>query len=554
MTSLKVIPTILAMQKLDKAIICLSLLTLSGCNFAPTKTDSVSTSSTAKQHLGSVPSIAVNTKKQAINVEDKLDKQVARSQHYDDLWVLIQDRLELESHINKRSVEQKIAWFARNQKYLDRVADRAEPYLYHIIQKLEERNMPLDIALLPIVESAYQPFAYSHAHASGIWQFISSTGKRFGLKQNWWYDGRRDIVAATDAALDYLENLHKRFNGNWFHALAAYNSGEGNVERAIRRNKKAGKPTDFWSLKLPRETRNYVPNLLAISQVLKHSDKYKVKFKSIANKPYFEKIDIGSQIDLATVSKLSGLSIDEVYTLNPGFNRWATDPKGPHRILVPVDKANSFKQKLAALPKSQRIKWKKHKIREGESLGVIANRYLTSVSALKEINRLKSSRIRAGHSLLIPTAKESTKYYSLSADSRKFKGLKTTGDGKRYIYSVKRGDNLWDIGRHYGISVSQLTRWNGISKKSILRPGQKLTVWVKNENYSAKKSAIVKTALQKPKLDGNSYIVKQGDSLWLIARKFDIHVKDLLKWNNLKKGKHLQPGQSLIVQQTVSGA
>lgn len=170
---------------------------------------------------------------------------------------------------------------------------------------------------------------------------------------------------------------------------------------------KKGKPTDFWSLKLPRETRNYVPNLLAIAQVLKHSDKYKVKFKSIANKPYFEKIDIGSQIDLSTVSKLSGLSIDEVYKLNPGFNRWATDPKGPHRILVPVDKASSFKQQLAALPKSERIKWKQHKIKQGESLGVIANRYFTSVSALKEINRLKSSRIRAGHSLLIPTAKES---------------------------------------------------------------------------------------------------------------------------------------------------
>ena len=541
------------MQNFDKAIICFALLTLGGCNLTPTKTDSVGSSSTAKQSLSSLPEVASRSIEEGINVEDELEEQVAHPQHYDDLWVLIEDRLEFDRHINRNSVKQKIAWFARNQDYLDRVADRAEPYLYHIIKKLEERNMPLDIALLPIVESAFQPFAYSHARASGIWQFISSTGKRFGLKQNWWYDGRRDIVAATDAALDYLENLHNRFNGNWFHALAAYNSGEGNVERAIKRNIKKGKPTDFWSLKLPRETRNYVPNLLAIAEVLKHSNKYNIKFKSIANKPYFESINIGSQIDLATVSSLSGLSIDEVYRLNPGFNRWATDPNGPHRILVPVEKASSFKEKLSALPKAERIKWKRHKIQQGESLSVIANRYLTSVSALKEINRLKGNRIRAGHSLLIPTAKKSKKYYSLSADSRKYKGLKTTGDGKRYIYSVKRGDNLWDIGRHYGISVSQLTRWNGISKKSILRPGQKLTVWVKDEDYKAK-PAVVKTKMEKPKLDGNSYIVKQGDSLWLIARKFDIHVKDLLKWNNLKKGKHLQPGQSLIVQQTLSGA
>jgi len=253
------------------------------------------------------------------------------------------------------------------------------------------------------------------------------------------------------------------------------------------------------------------------------------------------------------VSKLSGLSIDEIYTLNPGFNRWATDPAGPHRLLIPVDKAADFKQKIATLPKSERIKWQKHKIRRGESLSHIASRYQTSVSALKQINRLKRNMIREGRSLLIPTAKKSKKYYSLSADARKFKGLKTTGDGKRYIYSVKRGDNLWDIGRHYGISVNQLTRWNGISKKSLLRLGQKLTVWVKDDE-SKKATALITTVARSTSTKGNPYIVKQGDSLWLIARKFDIHVADLLKWNNIKKGKHLQPGQSLVVQQTVTGA
>jgi membrane-bound lytic murein transglycosylase D len=544
------------MLTIRKAIICfVPLILISGCNLTSIKPDSVDAPTTANQlQLATVIDSSGLAKKSGIDVEDKLENQVAHPESYSDLWVLLKDNLEFEQHMDRNSVKEKTAWFARNQDYLDRVAERAEPYLFHIIKKLEERNMPLDLALLPIVESAYQPFAYSPSRASGIWQFIPGTGKRFGLKQNWWYDGRRDIVAATDAALDYLENLHKRFNGNWFHALAAYNSGEGNVERAIRRNKKKGKNIDFWSLKLPRETRNYVPSLLAVAQVLKHSDKYKIKFKSIANKPYFENINISSQIDLATISKLSNLSIDEVYTLNPGFNRWATDPNGPHRILIPVDKATSFKQKLAALPKSERIKWKQHKIKQGESLGIIANRYLTSVSALKEINRLKGNRIRAGHSLLIPTAKESKKYYSLSADARKFKGLKTTGDGKRYIYSIKRGDNLWDIGKHYGISVSQLTRWNGISKKSILRPGQKLTVWVKDEEGKKDKSNVIKATAKKPKLNGNSYIVQQGDSLWLIARKFDIHVKDLLKWNNLKKGKHLQPGQSLVVQQTIAGA
>jgi membrane-bound lytic murein transglycosylase D len=486
-----------------------------------------------------------------IDVSDELTEQVAITKDHDNLWLLIKDELQFNRNINQSSVQDKVAWFARNQDYLDRVSDRADPYLFHIISKLKERNMPLDLALLPIVESAYHPFAYSPSRASGIWQFIPATGKRFGMKQNWWYDGRRDIIAATDGALDYLQNLHKRFHGNWFHALAAYNAGEGNVEKAIRRNQKAGKKTDFWSLQLPRETRSYVPSLLAIAEVLKNNAQYNISFKTIPNTPHFEAIDIGSQIDLATVASLSGLSIDEVYTLNPGFSRWATDPRGPHRILIPVEKAGEFKQNLMALPAADRIAWQQHKIRDGESLSQIATRYQTSVSALKEINRLKDSRIRAGRSLLIPTAKEASKYYSLSADARKFNGLKKTGDGKRYIYAVKRGDNLWDIGRQYGISVTQLTQWNGISSKSLLRPGQKLTVWVKQDN-TGKQGSLIKTVAKKDA--DNAYTVKQGDSLWLIAKKFDIRVKDLLKWNNLKKGKHLQPGQSLIVQSNIAGA
>lgn len=545
------------MHMIRKAIICLVPLIISACNLSSTRPDSVDPAPTAdksqtltltaKNLADHKPEISSSE----INVDNELEDQVAHKKDHTNLWFLIKDDLQFDSNINKRSVKDKIAWFARNQDYMDRVSDRAQPYLFHIISKLKERNMPLDLALLPIVESAYHPFAYSPSRASGIWQFIPATGKRFGMKQNWWYDGRRDIVAATDGALDYLQDLHKRFNGNWLHALAAYNSGEGRVERAIKRNKKAGKKIDFWSLRLPRETRSYVPSLLAVAEVLRNNAKYNINFKTVPNKPYFENIDIDSQIDLATVAKLSGLTMDEVYTLNPGFNRWATDPNGPHRILIPIDKASAFKQKLAALPKSERISWKQHNIRAGESLSQIAAHYQTSITALKGINRLKGSRIRAGRSLLIPTAKESNKHYTLSADARKFKGLKKTGDGKRYIYSVKRGDNLWDIGRHYGISVSQLTQWNGISKKSLLKPGQKLTVWVKQDKNN-KKGSLIKAAANNA--SSNAYIVKSGDSLWLIARKFDIHVKDLLKWNKLKKGKHLQPGQSLIIQQTVAGA
>ena len=536
-----------------KTITYLSLLILfilNGCSNIDKKTTIVP--ETANQP-NSIEARNITESEQLNQIQESekpIANEIPSQKTYDNLWMLIRDHLVFENNINRKKVKNKVAWFSRNQQYIDRVVGRAEPYLYHIITRLKEREMPLDLALLPIVESAYQPFALSPSRASGIWQFIPSTGKRYGLKQNWWYDGRRDIVASTDAALDYLESLHKRFNGNWFHALAAYNSGEGNVERAIRKNKKLGKKTDFWALKLPHETRSYVPSLLAIAEVLKNSDKYKINFGKIKNIPYFEVIDVKTQIDLATVSNLSGLTIDEVYLLNPGFNRWATDPSGPHRILIPVGKAQKFKEKLAALPKSERIAWKQHIIQKGESLGLIAERYKTSVSAIKQTNRLKGNMIREGKSLLIPSSKQPTKFYSLSSEARKFRGLKTS-DGKRYTYIVKRGDNLWDIGRNYGISVGQLTKWNGIAKKSFLRPKQKLIIWINEEDSNNKNNNKVQASAFNEST--TEYVVKKGDSLWLIARRLDIHVADLLEWNNIRKNKALQPGQILIVRKSITG-
>ena len=530
-----------------KTITYLSLLILfilNGCSNIDKKTTIVP--ETANQP-NSIEARNITESEQLNQIQESekpIANEIPSQKTYDNLWMLIRDHLVFENNINRKKVKNKVAWFSRNQQYIDRVVGRAEPYLYHIITRLKEREMPLDLALLPIVESAYQPFALSPSRASGIWQFIPSTGKRYGLKQNWWYDGRRDIVASTDAALDYLESLHKRFNGNWFHALAAYNSGEGNVERAIRKNKKLGKNTDFWTLKLPSETRSYVPSLLAIAEVLKNSDKYKINFGKIKNIPYFEVIDVKTQIDLATVSNLSGLTIDEVYLLNPGFNRWATDPSGPHQILIPVGKAQKFKEKLAALPKSERIAWKQHIIRKGESLGLIAERYKTSVSAIKQTNRLKGNMIREGKSLLIPSSKQPTKFYSLSIEARKFRGLKTS-DGKRYTYIVKRGDNLWDIGRNYGISVGQLTKWNGIAKKSFLRPKQKLIIWINEEDSNNKNNNKIQASSFNEST--TEYVVKKGDSLWLIARRLDIHVADLLEWNNIRKNKALQPGQKLRI-------
>ena len=467
------------------------------------------------------------------------------SVQYTDIWKKIGANLNLPRHLDHRSVKGRLAWYAKNQEYLDRVVERSRPYLFHVVSEVEQRGMPLELALLPIVESAFHPFAYSRSHASGIWQFIPSTGRIYGLKQNWWYDGRRDIVAATRAALDYLEKLNREFAGDWLLALAAYNTGERNVARAIRRNKRAGKNTDFFSLRLPRETKGYVPSLLAVAELIANPEQHGIAWQPVADQQYFAKVDTGGQIDLAVAAETAGMKMDELYTLNPGFNRWATDPQGPHRLLVPVAKEELFREKLSDLSAEERMNWESHVIRKGETLASIAARYRSSVAALKKTNNLRGDLIHQGDTLRVPVPKEALKHYTLSVDGRRLRGLKDTGDGRKFVYTIKRGDTLWDIGQKYGVSVKQLTSWNGISRRKILRPGQKLNLWLADAGEK------VETSSGQPTTDPFHYTVKKGDSLWSIAKKFNVTVKQLLAWNNLRKNKHLYPNQKITVYQNV---
>jgi len=238
--------------------------------------------------------------------------QSPQTQNDTDLWQRIRSGYALPTN-NNTVIKAHQHWFVRHPAYLNRAFKRAKPFLYYIVNEIDKRGMPMEIALLPVVESAFQPFAYSHGRASGVWQFIPSTGKRFGLKIGWWYDGRRDILASTDAALKYLSYLHKYFDGDWLLALAAYNSGEGTVSRAIKKNKRNGKKTDFWSLKLPKETRDYVPKLIALSTIIAQPQQYKLNLIPIQNRPAVTQIDVGSQIDIALAAELAGMSIEEIY-------------------------------------------------------------------------------------------------------------------------------------------------------------------------------------------------------------------------------------------------
>jgi len=460
-----------------------------------------------------------------------------------DLWDRIRTGFVLEDSEHKRTLSEK-KWYAKHQAYLDRTIERARPYLHLIVEEAERLNVPAELVLLPIVESAFQPFAYSHGRAAGIWQFIPSTGRIFGLHQNWWYDGRRDIDASTRAALKYLSNLNRSFNGDWLLALAAYNSGQGTVKKAINRNRKRGKDTDFWSLRLPKETRAYVPKLLAISAIIKNPELYGVTLKSIADAPYLQQVNTGSQIDLALAAELADISLDELYRLNPGFNRWATAPEGPHSLLLPVEKAENFDIKLAELPTSQRIKWARHKIKNGENLGQIANKYHTTVNMLRQVNKIRGNMIRAGKSLIIPVATKKMNSYTLSAIQRTRAIQNSPKRGHKTRYTVRKGDTLWDIARKHRVSVNKLAKWNGMAPRDVLKLGQKLVIWNNTPRKSQGSSISLSDNATTQRVN---YIVRNGDSLARISQRFKVKISELRRWNALPKNKYLQPGQRLTL-------
>jgi membrane-bound lytic murein transglycosylase D len=459
-----------------------------------------------------------------------------------DIWPRIRQGFQLpadtgrniETNIQNKILREELNWYAKNPDYIQRVLERAEPFLFYILEETEKHNLPTELVLLPIVESAFRPFAYSHGRAAGIWQFIPNTGRAYGLKQNWWYDGRRDIHASTQAALKYLTRLKRIFDGDWLLALAAYNSGEGTVKKAIRKNKKLNKPTDFWSLTLPKETRRYVPRLLALKKVITYPENYAIDLLFIADTPGFAAVKTNAQIDLALAADLAEIELETLYRFNPGFNRWATDPDGPHQLLLPTTSASLFETNYAALPANEHIKWRRHKIKQGESLGRIASKYHTSVAHLKKVNKIRHNELKEGKFILIPVSSKDKGSYALSSNER----LKSIQSKKRknkirIEHTVKNGESFWTIAERYNVNMHNLAKWNGLAIRDSLKKGQKLVIWSKKKS-TASSSAM--TSIH--------YTVRSGDSLSRIASKYRVSVRDIHRWNSIK-GKYLKPGQRL---------
>jgi membrane-bound lytic murein transglycosylase D len=375
--------------------------------------------------------------------------------------------------VGQKAVAQQLRWYAARPDYLERAFGRAELYLYHIVGELEARGMPLELALLPVVESAYEPYAYSRARASGMWQFIPGTGSRFGLKQNWWYDGRRDVVESTRAALDYLQYLHDQFDGDWLVAIGAYNCGEMTMSRAIARNQARHKPTDFWSLKLPKETRAYVPKLLAMKRLVTDPETYGLTFSRIPNQPYFARVNTLGQIDLRVAAEIAGVTYDELYELNPAFHRWATDPQGPYFLLLPSDSAEAFRTNVVQLSDDERLKVSRYDVRRGDTMASVAAQFSTNPQVIRELNDIPSGPLVVGSELRVPAD-----VVTLPPKVVRAAAL-VDGRGRHMLRSrlrvvVRRGDSLWSIARRNGVDVHALAMLNGMQPDDPLRTGQHL--------------------------------------------------------------------------------
>ncbi|MFT6408252.1 MAG: membrane-bound lytic murein transglycosylase D [Arenicella sp.] len=372
--------------------------------------------------------------------------------------------------LKSKHIGQYEKWSAEHDSYLDSLFARGTPFLYHIVEEIEKRGLPMELALLPAVESAYRPTAVSRSKADGLWQFIPSTGRHFGLRQDWWYDGRRDALASTNAALDYLTQLNKRFDGDWFLTLAAYNAGQGTVARAIRTNKRKGKGTSYQDLALRLETRRYVPKLIALKNIINKPDAFGVELPFIESKPYFKVIGLDGQIDLTKFAADAGIDESELRHLNAGFKRWASSPEGPHRLLIPINSSGDIEHAIAASKRAAKIDFSNHKIVKGDSLSTIASQYRVSVRDLQTTNNLRGSNIRAGKNLLIPVRMPRTSEVGVMLASS------SESEKQRLVHHVKRGDTLWSIARKYKVQVNNLLSWNNISKSQILKLNQSVLV------------------------------------------------------------------------------
>lgn len=500
--------------------------------------------------------------------KQKLAADIYRFHNADNLWDELRHEFVLPHYENNYQVQEQIQWFVNHQDFLLNSAARAGPFLYYILQQVRKRHLPAEFVLLPIMESAYNPFASSCVGAAGIWQMMPATASGFGIKQNWWYDGRRDVVASTRAALDYLAYLGSFFRGNWLLGMAAYDTGEGNVISAMRKNIRDGKDTEYWSLPLAQETRVYIPRLLALATIISHPDIYQVPFPPISNAPYLAQIDVGSQIDLKHAAELAGLSLANLKHLNPGYNHLVTDPSGPFKLVLPIENVEQFTENLARSPLYKR--WICYKTKRHDTWLSIAKRFNTTATLLKKANPTLASKLRPGKRLVIPHSRPELAKAILAAEPPEIvptriaketndallfkkteptiaiaKSLETFRNNKYTIqagdtlYMVRNRDNLQKIASRFHVTEETLTIINHLNPDSHLTPGDKLIIPTHfAENNSTQKFELTS--------EDTLYKVSKGEDIAKIAKKFHTSPSEI-RLANLLTDNTLQVGDEIII-------
>ena len=458
------------------------------------------------------------------------------------LWQRAVNRYQMpNSETNPRIITER-GWYISHQSYLNRVSARSSRYLHYVVGQLEARNLPGELALLPIVESAYNPFAVSTSNASGLWQFIPGTAKHLGMDMNWWYDARRDVPAATNKALDYLVFLRNHYDGDWLKALAAYNAGWGTIDKAVAKNRARGLPTDYWSLDVPTETRAYVPKLLALAQISKQPEKFGINWAYIPDLPYFSEVHFSGQIDLGFAADLAKIDSDELHLLNPGVSRWATPPGGPYRLLVPIDQANDLQERIASMNSNELLP-NAGSLNSNDSFN-------PHVQALED----KAAR---------NTKTRSPSSSSVSKSNSTLNSRSSSNSSSSSSYTVKAGDTLWAIAQKTGTTPDALRKANNLRVGQTLSQGQKISVSSTNsstnkvassgssrsrvtQSYEPTSAATKSTAKKTSSSKTTSHTVKSGDTLMAISRQYKVSVNDIMRWNSLSKNNSaIKPGQRI---------
>ena len=453
---------------------------------------------------------------------------VADAHSTPNVWDVLRQQFSLNHEVTQPEVQNQIRWLVAHPSYIQKLARQSEPYIYHIVTEIKKRKLPGELALIPMIESSYDPFAYSGAGAAGLWQLMPGTGTDLGLKQDWWYDGRRSIGPSTNAALTYLAYLHNFFNGDWVLAFAAYDSGEGTMARIIKNSGQTGPKIRFWSLPVPQETKAYIPRVLALAEVIQNPQRYRVQLPDIPHAPYFEEVNIGSQIDLNHAAKLAGISYRDLIKLNPGFNRWATAPYRPYKLLIPADRVEDFSRNLANVPEDQRVSWTRHKVSAGDNLVLIAQKYHTTVNLIKGLNQLKTNSVKNGQFVLIPSSKNTTITTKTPNPPAPKTQHFTAAKQYKMIHIVQRNESYQHLQKKYDVTAHDIQTWNHLNSKTPLRPGQQLIIWKRGRPTG-------------------TYIIKSGDNLSTIASRNNTKTSVLLQLNPGLRNHPLKLGQRITL-------